>query len=275
MEKLTSSELGKQSTYKSKYDNTILFSIPRKTKRLEINIPNDYHFYGADIWNAYEISWLNENGKPIIVIGTFELDANSINIIESKSFKLYLNSFNNTIFKNKDEVLKVLKKDLFNAAKGNIKVRLYSLNEYNNEYENQFHASSIDHIDIPISEYQPNKDLLKIKSNKIISETISSDLLKSNCLITGQPDWGSIFIDYEGNEIDHNSLLKYIVSFRNHNEFHEQCIERIFMDIMDKCQPNKLLVYGRYTRRGGLDINPIRSTHQYSDKLHTIRLCRQ
>lgn len=271
------SELGKKSDYKTTYDKTLLFPIPRQIKRDEINIHDaSILFSGYDLWTAFEASWLNAKGKPVVKIIKFILDSNSENIIESKSFKLYLNSFNNTHFSSDDEVLTILKNDLSEAANGEVLIEMCSPKDYQDNIQNTFDAESIDYLDCDITDYETNPSLLKIETNtETVTESLTSDLLKSNCLVTGQPDWGSVLIEYTGKKINHESLLKYLISFRNHNEFHEQCVERIFTDIMRICKPEKLLVYARYTRRGGLDINPLRANFSISNHYKNIRLNRQ
>lgn len=269
------SELGKKSQYKSEYDRDLLFPIPRAVKREELGIVGKPRFQGTDIWTAFEISWLNSRGKPEVRIGIFEIDALSESLIESKSFKLYLNSFNSTRFTSDDEVATIMQLDLSKAAMGNVRVQLYQLKEYPTIISNQFDAESIDELDIEITEYMANPQFLKADHSIQVHEILSSDLLKSNCLVTFQPDWGSVLIDYTGGKIDQEGLLKYLISFRDHNEFHEQCVERIYSDIMQYCQPDKLCVYARYTRRGGLDINPIRANYTYDPKHKKIRLARQ
>lgn len=272
---LNSSPLGKQSSYIDQYDPSLLFPIPRKTKRDEINIPEKIPFFGVDIWNCFEISWLNPKGKPAVALAEVIIPCDSTNIIESKSFKLYLNSFNNYKFNNSEQVKKVMTSDLSAATNSHVTVNITNTQDFCSQ-KSITHLDGIllDTLDIKCDTYTTNPNLLQVESKSIVSETVFSDLLKSNCLVTGQPDWGSIQISYTGPKIDHTSLLKYIVSFRNHNEFHEQCVERIFMDILTHCQPTSLTVYARYTRRGGLDINPYRTTDRYF-KINNIRLCRQ
>ncbi|WP_119344127.1 NADPH-dependent 7-cyano-7-deazaguanine reductase QueF [Facilibium subflavum] len=272
---LTLSELGKKSAYLTQYDSTLLFPIPRLLKRQELGITGKPQFKGVDIWSAFEISWLNQKGKPEVRIGLFEIDAASENLIESKSFKLYLNSFNNTPFDDESQVKSIMQNDLSKAVNGVVNVQLIKLKDYAQRVENCFSGQSLDDLDVEITEYVTNPDYLAADSQEIVEETLTSDLLKSNCLVTEQPDWGSVLIYYQGNKIDHEGLLKYIISFRNHNEFHEQCVERIFTDIMQKCKPQKLLVYARYTRRGGLDINPLRCNFNDNGALREIRLARQ
>ncbi len=273
MSYLVDSPLGKKSDYVTTYQPDLLFAIPRSQQRENIGIHDNLPFYGVDVWNAYELSWLNTKGKPVVAMAQFQFPCSSPNIIESKSFKLYLNSFNNTKFTSLDEVYKIIKNDLSKATHADVKVDIHLLHQTSEEIQRQFDGIYLDELDITCENYHVDPTLLTIEEN-IISETVYSDLLKSNCLITGQPDWGSLQISYTGKKIQHQNLLKYIVSFRNHIEFHEHCVERIFMDIMQYCQPTKLTVYARYVRRGGLDINPFRST-EITPLDQSLRLCRQ
>lgn len=257
--KKTTSPLEKKSPYICTYTPSLLFPIPREKKRKEINVPNPIPFHGADIWNAFELSWLNSKGKPQVFIGTFCIPCTSEFIVESKSFKLYLNSLNQSHFSSNQEVKDLLKKDLENCVKTPIQIDFFSLKESEQFKITEFEGYCIDELDLQTNIYHVNPDLLQANNKNIVEERLYSNLLKSNCLVTKQADWASLFIHYRGPQICHYSLLKYIISFRNHNEFHEQCIERIFMDLLKQCDPEKLTVYGRYTRRGGLDINPFRS----------------
>ncbi|RNC78220.1 NADPH-dependent 7-cyano-7-deazaguanine reductase QueF [Piscirickettsia salmonis] len=271
---LANAPLGQKSSYISLYSPDLLFPIARKQKRDEINVPDVLPFYGYDIWNAFELSWLNAKGKPCVALAFFEIDCASTNIIESKSFKLYLNSLNNTKFDSAAEVEGLLAKDLQRAVDGAVKVKVILLSEVINQPILDFNGESIDHLDVACHEYRVNPAYLRADQECVLEETLSSNLLKSNCLVTGQPDWGSVEISYYGPRINREGLLQYIVSFRNHNEFHEQCVERIFMDITKQCQPEHLTVYARYTRRGGLDINPVRSTEKLF-KADNLRMARQ
>lgn len=254
--------LGKNTPYCHAYDPGLLFPIPRQEKRSELGLTAaTLPFAGKDVWTAYEISWLNAKGKPQVAWAEFEFDAASAYLIESKSFKLYLNSFNGTHFKSPQEVLACWHKDLAEASGAPIQVRLHNLAE-DRVLVGSMPGQCLDGLDIEVSHYQVTPSLLKMKSPTFVSVCWHSHLLKSNCLVTGQPDWGSVLIRYEGAEIDPEGLLQYIISFREHNEFHEQCVERIFSDIMAQCAPQKLTVYARYLRRGGLDINPYRSNYE-------------
>jgi len=269
------SELGKKSDYETHYNPDKLFPIPRQGKRGEIGITGDIPFYGYDLWNHYEVSWLNEKGKPVVGVATISYDCATPNIIESKSMKLYFNTFNNTKFKNVETVQATAVKDLSEHVGGPVAVIITPLAKVAEEtLYSHFIGESIDELDVTCNEYIVNPNLLTTE-NETVTETLQSDLLNSNCFVTYQPDWGSVKITYTGKKINREGLLRYIVSFRNHNEFHEQCIERIFVDIMKHCQPTELTVYGRYTRRGGLDINPYRSTDKDVGKAVNFRLCRQ
>ncbi len=273
--------LGKTSSYADQYDPGLLFPLPRQPKRDEIGISATPPFLGADLWTAYELSWLNPRGKPQVAIAHFTVPCESPNIIESKSFKLYLNSFNNSRFDDAQAVLERLKADLSDAAwrgserKGSVGVRLLAPAQFEMEQVHELDGLSLDRLDVECTQYQPAPELLRADHEQApVTETLVSDLLKSNCLVTGQPDWASVRISYTGPQIDHEGLLQYLVSFRNHNEFHEQCVERIFMDIWTRCKPVKLSVYARYTRRGGLDINPWRSSQPQQPPAN-IRTARQ
>jgi 7-cyano-7-deazaguanine reductase len=262
------SQLGKASAYVDQYDASLLFPIPRAGKRAEIGITAASPFFGADIWTAYELSWLNLRGKPQVALVHFTIPCESVNIVESKSFKLYLNSFNNSRFADAADVLARLRADVNEAVwrggvvQASIGVKMIAPDVFDREPIYELDGLSLDRLDVECTQYQPAPELLSAAvDEQPVSEVLVSNLLKSNCLVTGQPDWGTVQISYSGPQINEEGLLKYIVSFRNHNEFHEQCVERIFMDIWTRCKPIKLTVYARYTRRGGLDINPFRTSH--------------
>jgi len=258
------SPLGKPSAYKTEYDPTLLFPIPRQPKRTEIGLPEGraLPFFGVDIWNAYEVSWLNLKGKPQVALATFIIPADTPNIVESKSFKLYLNSFNQSKIASAEALQQLLQHDLSDATGGSVQVRLVAEADLGKQKMSELDGLLLDRLDIETDIYEPDPTLLSADQEESpVEETLVSHLLKSNCLVTGQPDWGSVQIRYVGAPIDQEGLLKYLISFRNHNEFHEQCVERIFTDVMRMCKPVKLAVYARYTRRGGLDINPFRTNY--------------
>ena len=262
------SELGKSSAYVDQYDASLLFPIPRLAKREEIGVGAAPPFFGADLWTAFELSWLNLRGKPQVALAQFIVPCETPNIVESKSFKLYLNSFNNTRFPDAAAVQARLRADISEAAwrgaphAATVGVRLLLPELFDREPVHELDGLSLDRLDVECSRYTPAPELLTaVFDEPPVTEVLTSNLLKSNCLVTGQPDWGSVRISYSGPQINQEGLLQYLVSFRNHNEFHEQCVERIFMDIWTRCRPVKLTVYARYTRRGGLDINPFRTSH--------------
>jgi 7-cyano-7-deazaguanine reductase len=257
--------LGKQTAYETKYNPKLLQPVPRSLNRDDLNLGDTLPFYGHDLWTGYEISWLNAKGKPVVAIAEFVVPATSANLIESKSFKLYLNSFNQTKFDNWDDVQSAMVKDLSKCASQTVEFTLLSVTQESPFQVTALNGINIDELDIEIDNYDFNNQLLQLDAANIkVTEELNSHLLKSNCLITSQPDWASIVISYTGLKIDPESLLRYLISFRMHNEFHEQCVERIFTDIKALCNPTELTVYARYTRRGGLDINPYRTTNKLS-----------
>ncbi|MGL6261053.1 NADPH-dependent 7-cyano-7-deazaguanine reductase QueF [Vibrio sp. WXL103] len=252
--------LGQKTEYANQYDPSLLQPVPRSLNRDDLELGETLPFQGCDIWTLYELSWLNENGLPQVAVGNVAIPATSPNLIESKSFKLYLNSYNQTRFSSWDAVVDQLRQDLSACAGETVQVEVLPVTAFTNQPIVTMAGECIDEQPIRISSYDFDPTLLEGATGEAeVSENLHSHLLKSNCLITNQPDWGSVEIQYTGKKIDREALLRYIVSFREHNEFHEQCVERIFTDIMRYCAPSKLTVYARYTRRGGLDINPYRS----------------
>lgn len=252
--------LGKGTVYSDQYDPSLLYPIPRhKARQAEVPVA----FVGVDLWTAFEISWLNAQGMPQIAIGEFIFPCTSEAIVESKSFKLYLNSFIQTRFESRQQVHDLLVADLSAATQATVDVILYDIEEYNGLNPiAEPKGSCLDHQQVTIKNYQPDANLLSADTDQIVTETLYSHLLKTNCPVTDQPDWASVYIQYAGPAIDRVGLLEYIVSFRQHQDFHEQCVEKIFADILSHCHSTELSVYARYMRRGGLDINPFRSTHQ-------------
>jgi len=272
--------LGQVTEYKSQYDASLLQGVPRSLNRDELQLlANDLPFVGCDVWNIYELSWLNSKGKPIVATGVVNVPYDSEYLIESKSFKLYLNSFNQTRFDSLEAVQQCLIKDLSACATQPVSVKLNDNMGQFDEKLGQFSGHCLDELDIEVDNYQLTPSLLDaLCSTQTVTETLYSNLLKSNCLITSQPDWASVEISYTGKKMDREKLLRYLISFRQHNEFHEQCVERIYCDLMKFGQINSLSVYARYTRRGGLDINPYRcSEHneQKNNDLNNLRLLRQ
>ncbi|WP_413699749.1 NADPH-dependent 7-cyano-7-deazaguanine reductase QueF [Psychromonas sp. KJ10-10] len=272
--------LGQVTQYISEYDASLLQGVPRSLNRDELKLSADaLPFVGCDLWNIYELSWLNLKGKPVIAKGVVKIPFDSDNIIESKSFKLYLNSFNQSKFESLEAVQQLLIKDLSACANKPVSVKLHQDMESFPEKLGSFSGICLDDLDIEVDNYQFDVAILEgLCSTEIVTETLYSNLLKSNCLITNQPDWGSVEISYTGKKINQEKLLRYIISFRQHNEFHEQCVERIYCDLMKFAQIDTLSVFARYTRRGGLDINPYRCSDNNELKnntLNNIRLLRQ
>jgi 7-cyano-7-deazaguanine reductase len=281
--------LGQQAAYAKQYDPDLLCPIPRSLTREEMGIKTDavtceekgLPFYGVDIWNLWELSWLNNKGKPLVASAELQYNANSPYIVESKSLKLYLNSLNQQQFDSVDSVKQTIENDLSKALETKVTLdivteqsrapALHQLNEY----------QSIDEHDIEIADYQYTADILKNSTtesaldDELVERRLVSHLLKTNCRVTNQPDWASIFIHYSGAQIDEQQLLKYLISFRTTQEFHEPSAERIYMDLMNYCQPQQLSVYCRYTRRGGIDINPYRSSIDDLSSINNLRVWRQ
>ncbi len=265
--------LGQQSAYISQYTPSLLQPVPRSLNRDDLGLRGELPFQGCDVWTLYELSWLNAKGKPVVAIGEVFVPATSPNLIESKSFKLYLNSFNQTHCDSLEAVQALLVQDLSGCAGAPVSVTLFTLDQAPHQIA-QLPGECIDSLDIEVDGYEFDETLLQgAAGREIVEETLHSHLLKSNCLVTSQPDWGSVVIHYRGPRLDREKLLRYLISFRQHNEFHEQCIERIFTDLKHFCAPEQLTVHARYTRRGGLDINPFRS--DWEPVPANLRLIRQ
>nr|WP_067285836.1 NADPH-dependent 7-cyano-7-deazaguanine reductase QueF [Marinobacterium profundum] len=268
---LHQSPLGQDTAYVNTYDAGQLYPIARNLNWQKRGIDQaSLPFAGEDIWNAYEVSWLNGRGKPVVRLAEFRIPASSSHIIESKSFKLYLNSFNLSRFDSEAVVSALMTQDLSAVAGGEVQVRLIAPDA--SAPIGSFEGSCLDELDVEIEHYQPAPELLGAGEN-VVTESLYSHLLKSNCPVTGQPDWASIQVSYTGPQIDREGLLRYLVSYREHGDFHEQCVENIFMDIWQQCRPESLSVYARYVRRGGLDINPYRSSQP--GEAPNLRLDRQ
>lgn len=256
---LANAPLGHTVSYPKSYDASVLFAIDRANNRASLGpLPA---WQGADLWTAYELSWLNPKGKPVVAMGLFTVPHDTPRLIESKSFKLYLNSFNESRFDSLEQVVGIMRTDLEAACGGPMGITITPLRADTRELCTALPGENIDDLDVEIRHYQPASGLLQCDPTTTVTETLTSDLLKSNCPVTGQPDWGSVQITYTGPKIDRAALLQYIVSLRQHNEFHEHCVETLYCDIWRECKPVALTVYARYTRRGGLDINPWRSSH--------------
>ena len=271
------SQLGKSSAYADQYDASLLFPIARAEKRAELGLTEGVTppFFGADMWTAFELSWLNLRGKPQVALAHLTVPCESPCIVESKSLKLYLNSFNNTRFADARDVRERIRADVNAVIGAGIGIKTLGPELFDREPVHELDGLNLDRLDVECRHFTPAPELLFAEFDEPpVDETLTSNLLKSNCLVTGQPDWGSVRISYSGPQINQEGLLQYIVSFRNHHEFHEQCVERIFMDIWKRCKPTKLSVYARYTRRGGLDINPFRCSYPSVPPLN-VRTARQ
>jgi len=270
--------LGRQTDYVSVYAPHLLFPIPRADSRELLGLEDALPFYGVDIWTGYELSWLDGLGKPVVAVAEFFIPCTSEFIVESKSFKLYLNSLNQTRCENVAEVEALVAKDLARITNAAVRVNITPLTS---SVRTALHLAEIaevngellDDLEVTVDAYHPAPELLTTEAG-IVDECLVSHLLKTNCPVTGQPDWASLVIRYKGNKIQRENLLRYIISFREHQDFHEHCVERIFSDIARICKPEVLTVYARYTRRGGLDINPFRSSNP-DEKPELLRLIRQ
>lgn len=270
--------LGRQTDYISVYAPHLLFPIPRAESRGLLGIGEALPFYGVDIWTGYELSWLDALGKPVVAIAEFFIPCTSEFIVESKSFKLYLNSLNQTRFESVGEVEALIAKDLARITNADVRVNITPLTLSTRAALHlaeiaEINGELLDDLVVAVDAYHPAPGLLTVEVG-IVDECLVSHLLKTNCPVTGQPDWASVVIRYKGNKIQRENLLRYIISFREHQDFHEHCVERIFSDIAQVCKPEELTVYARYTRRGGLDINPFRTSNPDA-KPELLRLIRQ
>lgn len=274
MSDASKSLLGKETDYSQGYSPDLLFPLDRSLNRQTLPFSDGLPFHGEDLWTGYELSWLNMKGKPVVAIAEFRLPADSRSMIESKSFKLYLNGFNHERFVDSQAVQTTLEKDLSEAAGAPVSVCLRAATDAAEGLNDSRDWVCLDELDISCEDFQPNPALLKVGDEQV-NEALCSHLLRSNCPVTGQPDWASIYIHYSGKKINHESLLRYLISFRQCQDFHEHCVERIFSDLQSICDCQSLSVYARYTRRGGLDINPYRATFDLSNKAPVIRTPRQ
>ena len=256
------------------YTPSLLESIPRQKQRQTLGVSEGaLPFKGQDIWNAYEFTWLNQTGKPEVAVLQLQFSGKSSHLIESKSLKLYLGSFSNTAFADRTEVVRALESDLALATQAPVGVVLYTPEQVQQRGIGQLIGTNLDLQDIEINEYLWNPALLVLESAVARRESVYTHLFKSLCPMTGQPDFASILVQYNGNSISHKGLLRYLVSFREHAEFAEQVTERIFVDIMNRCAPERLAVSALYTRRGGIDINAYRTLDE--EQPGNVRLWRQ
>lgn len=257
------SPLGKESVYPQAYAPELLLGIPRDENRGKLGLaPGKLPFFGMDLWNAYELSWLDAGGKPQVATGRFSVPCDSPNLVESKSMKLYLNSLNQEAYSSRDQVSRLIAADLSQAAGAEVKVDLSPLENGSQPSGLSGDEVCLDAIELEINSYSPTPSLLNLVGHGQADESLVTHLFRSNCPITNQPDWASVRISYRGPAISHQHLLAYLISFRLHNDYHENCIERIFMDIQARCRPDYLCVAANFLRRGGLDINPIRASEE-------------
>ncbi len=264
---------GQQSAYPDEYSPEMLVAIARAENRAALGLGPELPFHGVDIWNAWELTWLSNTGKPGIATVEIRVPAQSPSIIESKSLKLYLNSFSMSRFDAVEDVRSRISADLSRCVEHEIEVTLLDSAVNDGVGSAALPGDSIDNLSVECSTWDVDANLLQADRGNVVSESLHSHLLRSLCPVTSQPDFGSVLIRYEGPRIERASLLRYIVSFRQHQDFHEACVERMFLDIKDRCEPTKLTVYARYQRRGGIDINPFRSN--YESEAPNIRLWRQ
>jgi len=267
------SPLGQQSEYVDKYSPELLFAVPRAESRATLGLGDDLPFHGLDVWNAWELTWLASNGQPKVATIEIRIPAESPNIVESKSLKLYLNSFSMSRYGSGDEVRELISGDIGRCAGIKVTVSLSKFSEAKDLRIGILPGNCIDNLDVACDSPKVNAQLLQSDGIAIVSESLHSHVLRSLCPVTSQPDLGSLLVSYSGPKIDATSLLRYIVSFRTHNDFHEACVERMFLDIQEQCRPTELSVYARYQRRGGIDINPFRSN--FESDAPNLRLWRQ
>jgi len=272
---MTENPLGESVPNPTKYDPGILYPIPRWAARSLLDLDETVRMYGIDHWHAYELSWLNNKGKPQVAMAEFYFDCESENIVESKSLKLYLNSFNQERFENAQTLDAIIANDLSAISKSQVDVIFQELRVVSEVPAQQRAGKSIDAHDIEIDSYQADASLLILEDGAVFDEQLYSDLFKSSCPVTGQPDWASIEIQYTGTKISEASLLAYLCSYREHQGYHEECAERIFRDIVQLCQPSELSIALNFLRRGGLDINVYRSTEPVGSDRIKPRFIRQ
>ena len=273
------SPLGKVSSYIDTYTPSLLYPIARDEGRELIGVQGELPFKGYDVWNAYELSWLNSKGKPINACGEFILSCETPKIVESKSLKLYLNSFNMSRFDSIEQARQTMIKDLSEVIENEMIVNLFPVEQierkpsiYNTLFAPNAESICLDNLDVSCEHFKPTPNLLQCETT-VQKQVFYSHSMRSKCLVTAQPDWASVFIEYHGPKLVPESLLRYIVSYRDHEEFHEQCAERMFMDITRLANPSELSVFIRYTRRGGIDINPFRTNKDVKEykNLRTVR----
>ncbi|MCB1687236.1 MAG: NADPH-dependent 7-cyano-7-deazaguanine reductase QueF [Halioglobus sp.] len=251
--------LGRHTPVVQEYAPQLLYAIPRSTARTGLGIGDQLPFHGVDLWHAYEMSWLDDVGKPVAWVGRFHVPADSPNIVESKSFKLYLNSLNSTRFPSIDAARGTIVADIEAVAGARVALELLPVGDASLAGA-RLSGECLDRLTVSPWAGEPTAQQLQVQSGSTVEEILYSHLLRSLCPVTGQPDWATVWLHYRGTAIERSSLLQYIIAYREHQEFHEQCVERMFCDISSRCEPEFLHLQAFYTRRGGLDINPFRST---------------
>jgi 7-cyano-7-deazaguanine reductase len=251
--------LGREVPLPETYDPSVLVALPREEGRRALGLEGALPFDGVDLWNAHELAWLGPTGKPVVATAELWIPATSPRLVESKSLKLYLGSLSETTHASSEEVRTVVARDLEALVGAPVDVRL-ALSPTAAPVAAP-PGTSIDDVDVACDVFEPEPGLLESAAaeDDQVDETLTSHLFKSNCPVTGQPDWATVLVRYRGGRIDRGALLRYLVSFRNHQAFHEHCVERLFVDLKARCRPTALTVLARYTRRGGIDINPFRS----------------
>ncbi len=269
----TNLPLGRETDYPHKYAPDVLFPIARAASRDGLGIGDALPFSGVDIWNAWDLTWLGPGGLPRVATAEIYVPADSPNIVESKSLKLYLGSFAMSPFDSSTAVAEAIVRDLSPCAGAPVKVSVLPVAGTEARRVARLAGTCLDDADTPCDAWEVDAGLLRADPSEPVSEDLHSHLLRSLCPVTSQPDIGSVQISYSGPRIDRAGLLQYIVSFREHNDFHEACIERMFMDLIERCACETLTVHARYQRRGGIDINPLRSN--CGERVRNLRLWRQ
>lgn len=274
---MSDNPLGKNTAYPEAYSPDILFSIPRQSSSPQNSLTANLSMHGVDHWHAYELSWLSKSGKPEVAIGDFFFTSDSLNLVESKSLKLYLNGLNHSQFNSWAELTETLSRDLAKASGAKVEVQLHSPDHHQLSLLSAPVGKCLDEQQISVNKYKPEPLLLSLHGDKnnVVEECVYSNLFRSNCPVTAQPDWATVKVEYRGQQINHAGLLAYLCSFRNHQGFHEECAERIFWDVIGQCKPERLLISMNYLRRGGLDINCYRSTQALQNEDCRDRFVRQ
>lgn len=273
----STSPLGRDSAYPTTVDPAVLFAVPRAEARKAIGLDGGaLPFTGADIWNAWEFSWLDVRGLPRVAVLRLSVPCTSPNIVESKSLKLYLGGYAMTPFTGPEAVRTRVERDVSACVDAKVAASLLDPRELERTGIAPLAGESLDDQRIEADAHGPPRpELLQARVGAPVEETLSTRLFRSLCPVTGQPDWASVVLHYRGHAIDHAGLLRYLVSYRDHPDFHEACVERVFADVTARCAPQALSVYARFLRRGGIDINPWRATPRFAGAPGNPREARQ